>query len=177
MDDLPLGNLMRAVFGFEQSRTAADLATVMGRLHGWLREPGDSELRRAFEAWLLQLAPRVQPGDATEPPPTATLEEKGEENMSLADRVAEWPKAWLEQGRREGMEQGLEQGLEQERALLRHQAGLRFGSAVARRIAPSLARIGDVERLTVAAELIVSAPTGDELIERLAALAGPAASA
>ena len=105
------------------------------------------------------------------------LEEKGEENMSLADRVAEWPKAWLEQGRREGLEQGLEQGLQQERALLRHLAGLRFGSAVARRIAPSLARIGDAERFTGAAELIVSAPTGDELIERLAALAGPAASA
>ena len=93
--------------------------------------------------------------------------------MSLADRVAQWPKEWLEQGRREG----LEQVLEQERALLGHQAGLRFGSAVARRIAPSLARIGDVERFTVAAELIVSAPTGDELIERLTALAGPAASA
>ena len=119
MDDLPLGNLMRAVLGFEQSRTAADLATVMGRLHGWLREPGDSELRRAFKDWRLQLAPRVQPGDAAEPPPTATLDEKEEEegSMGLADRVAEWPKAWLEQGRREG--------LEQERALLRHLAGLR----------------------------------------------------
>ena len=96
---------------------------------------------------------------------------------SLLDRVTHWPEDWLEQGRREGLERGRRDGLERERALLRHQAGLRFGSAVARGIAPSLARIGDVERFTVAAELIVSAPTGDELIERLTALAGPAASA
>ena len=167
VDDLPLGNLMRAVVGFEQSRSPADLATVVDRLRGWLQEPGDSELGHAFTDWLLQLAARMQPGDAAELPPTATFEET---RMSLLDRVAQWPEEWLEQGRREGVEQGLEQ----ERALLRHQAGLRFGSGVAQRIEPSLARIGDVERFTVAAELIVSAPTGAELIERLAALAGPA---
>ena len=101
--------------------------------------------------------------------------------MTLLERVAQWPEQWLEQGRREGAEQGRREGAEQgrregaerERALLCHQAGLRFGSEVAERVEPLLAHIGDAERFTVAAELIVSAPTSAELIERLAALRRP----
>ena len=48
VDDLPFGNLMRAVVGFEQSRTPADMVEVARALRGWLRSPGDIELGRAF---------------------------------------------------------------------------------------------------------------------------------
>ena len=41
VDDLPLGNLMRAVIGFEQSRTPADITRVARALRGWLRSPRD----------------------------------------------------------------------------------------------------------------------------------------
>ena len=170
VDDLPLRNLMRAVVGFEQSRSPADLATVVDRLRDWLREPADTELGRAFADWLLRLAARMQPDDAAGLPRTGTLEET---RMTLLERVAQWPEQWLEQGRREGAEQGRREGAERERALLCHQAGLRFGSEVAERVEPLLAHIGDAERFTVAAELIVSAPTSAELIERLAALRRP----
>ena len=179
VDDLPLRNLMRAVLGFEQSRTPTDLAIVVERLRGWLEEPADTELSRAFANCLWQMAARMQPGDTAELPPTGTLEET---SMTFLERLAQWPEQWLEQGRREGAEQGRREGAEQgrregaeqERALLRHQAGLRFGPEVAERVEPLLARIGDAERFTVAAELIVSAPTSAELIERLAALRRPA---
>ncbi len=169
---------MRAVVGFEQSRSPADLATVVDRLRDWLREPADTELGRAFADWLLRLAARMQPDDAAGLPRTGTPEET---RMTLLERVAQWPEQWLEegrregveQGRREGVEQGRREGVEQERALLRHQAGLRFGSEVAERVEPLLARIDDAERFTVAGEWIVSASTSDELIERLAALRRP----
>lgn len=55
VDDLPLGNLMRAVIGFEQSRTPADIVQVVGTLRGWLRSARDSELERAFVAWVRQV--------------------------------------------------------------------------------------------------------------------------
>ena len=87
VDDLPLRNLMRAVVGFEQSRTPADLA----------REPGDSEFGRAFASWVLRMANRMGGGDVT--PLAATLEEA---RMSLVDRVAQWPEQWRQERRRRG---------------------------------------------------------------------------
>ncbi len=62
--------------------------------------------------------------------------------MTLVERVAEWPKQWLREGREqgvaegreqgrvqgvaEGREQGLTQGVDQQRALLCRQAAARF---------------------------------------------------
>ena len=106
-----------------------------GRREGLERGRRDGLERE--RALLRQLVMGPQPGDDAELPPTATAQET---RMSLLDRVAQWPEEWLEQGRREGVEQGRREGLEQERALLRHLAAVRFGSGVAQRIAPSLAR-------------------------------------
>ena len=47
--------------------------------------------------------------------------------MTLEERLAEWPKQRLRQGR----EQGVEQGLAHERALLRRQVASRFGAETA----------------------------------------------
>ena len=64
VDDLPLGNLMRAVVGFEQSRTPADLARVAEALRGWLRSEEDSDLGRAFAAWVQEMVVRIGPEQA-----------------------------------------------------------------------------------------------------------------
>ncbi len=46
----------------------------------------------------------------------------------LEERVARWPKQWLEEGRQKGLEQGLEQGLRKGKVeLLKDQASYRFG--------------------------------------------------
>ena len=159
VDDLPLRNLMRAVVGFEQSRTPADLARAVDALQRLLREPGDSELGHAFASWVLRMANRMGGGDAT--PLAATLEEA---RMSLVERVAQWPEQWRQEGRREG----LAQGFARQRTLLGRLAALRFGAEVADRVAALLTGIADQDSLDVAAELISSAETGAELTSRLA---------
>ncbi len=62
LDDLPLGNLMRAVAGLEQSRTPQQLAQWAVALRDWLDSPSDTELGAAFVAWIQDMANRVEPG-------------------------------------------------------------------------------------------------------------------
>ena len=161
VDDLPLGNLVRAVAGFEQSRTPAEFADVAASLRGWLAGLPDTELGRAFASWLQQLVARVDP-QAAVPPAEGTLEEA---NMGLLERMAEWP----EQLRREGVAKGRREGVEQQRGLLARQAALRFGPETGARVDELLAGVERPERLAAAAEWIVGAHTAAELTARLAA--------
>ena len=95
--------------------------------------------------------------------------------MTLAERVAEWPKQWLregiEQGVKQGVEQGVKQGLAHERALLRRQAALRFGAEAGARVSEAVERIADPEGLAAAGDWIVRAESGDELVARVTQLA------
>ena len=164
LDDLPAGNLMRAVVGLEQSRTPADMARVTMGLRDLLREPADRDLGRAFVLWIQDMATRADrsvPRDLG-----ATLEEA---SMSLADRVARWPEQYRQEGRREG----IVEGLRRERALLRGLANLRFGESVADRVDATLANIDDWELLAHAGEIIVRAETSRELTLRMAKEMGP----
>ena len=106
--------------------------------------------------------------------------------MTLADRVAEWPKPYIQQGREEGMRLGREEGIRlareegirlgreesiaQQRLMLRRQTALRFGPAAADRLARALATETNPERLSTVAEAIVRCTTSDELL-RVAATA------
>ena len=76
--------------------------------------------------------------------------------MTLAERVVEWPKPYIRQGR--------EEGIAHERQLLRRQAAARFGAATADRLADVLADESDPERLAEYGEAIVRCATGDELL-------------
>ena len=153
VDDLPLGNLMRAVVGFEQSRTPADVARVAEALRDWL-SPRDSDLGRAFAAWMRQMVARISPGQ-DEADLGETLEEA---TMTLVERMAQWPEQW----RREGAAG--------QRALLGRVAATRFGEAVGERVESLLGDNGDWERLSAAAELIGTAQGETELIDGLAAI-------
>ena len=90
--------------------------------------------------------------------------------MTLEERVAEWPKQWLREGREQGMREGIYQGLEYERALLRRQAASRFGADTAERLSGVLARVSDPERLAEVGEWLVRCDTGGEFLARV----GPA---
>ena len=157
VDDLPPGNLMRAVTGLEQSGTPEELLRVAAALVVQLRSPRHADLRGAFQAWLTQLAKRMGPGQA-DLILGGTLEEA---TMTLAERVAQWPEQW----RREGVAEGRREGIAQERALLRRQAAVRFGDAVAGRVEDLLRATEDWDELAEAAELIVRAETGAGLID------------
>ena len=210
---LPAGNLMTAVVGLERSRSPADLKRVVEALVEWLRGPRDDELKHAFADWVWRLARRFKPGDA-EPPPVRTLEGV---KMTLEERVAEWPKQWLREGREQGMREGIEriaeqlkpagaklppvetpeevqvtleervaewprqwlregieQGLEHERALLRRQAASRFGTETAERLSGVLTGIADPEGLAEVGDWLVRCDTGSEFLARIAPAAdGP----
>ncbi len=99
------------------------------------------------------------------------------EEMSLEERVALWPKLWLEkdleQGPekdfRDGLRKGLREGVEHERALLRRQVAVRFGADVAERASEVLERIVAPESFVEIGELIVRCETGSEFLARMGA--------
>jgi len=115
-------------------------------------------LRRAFVDWIRQIAGRLAPAGASVAP-IRTLEEA---NMSLVERVAEWPKQWL----REGRAQGLTQGVDQQRALLCRQAAVRFDADTAARLAHLLAPVADPERLAEVGVWLVRCDTATEFLAR-----------
>ena len=81
--------------------------------------------------------------------------------MILEERVAEWPKPYIEQGIRLGRERGIEH----EHQLLRRQAAARFDSATAHRLA---AAIGvEAQRLMEVDEAIARCETGGELLRAI----------
>ena len=100
--------------------------------------------------------------------------------MTLVERVAQWPEQWRQegvaqgrregvvQGRREGVAQGRREGVVEERALLRRLAAVRFGEAIARRVADLLENTDDWDQLAAVAELIVRARRGPQLLEDIA---------
>ena len=101
--------------------------------------------------------------------------------MSLADRVAQWPDQWRQEGRREGILEGRQEGIlkgrqegiRRERALLRRLAELRFGASVAERVEVMIANVDDWDQLAQAGEFIIGAQTSTELMHRMAVEVGP----
>ena len=83
--------------------------------------------------------------------------------MTLEERVAQWPKRWIQEG--------LEQGLEHERALLLRQATSRFGAPTAGHLSGTLAGIADPGRLADIGDWLVRCDTGDEFLARVSPLA------
>ena len=83
--------------------------------------------------------------------------------MSLVDRVAEWPKPYIEQGIR----LGLEEAMAHERQLLRRQAATLFDSPTADRLAAALAAESNPDRLMAVGEAIARCATGVELLREI----------
>ena len=121
-DDPQLRELTRAVLLLEQSRSAADLTRVAESLSRVLSAPGGgdragrAELRQAFADWLAALLRRLE-GDAAPAPAPAHVGLNLEEvKMTLEERVAEWPKPYIRQGREEGIGLGRAEGISLGRA-------------------------------------------------------------
>ena len=181
-DDLPYRNLLRAVARLEQSRSPEAVVRVVRALQRWLPNRGAEELQRAFVDWLRQIAVRLAPAGASVPP-VRTLEEA---SMTLVERVAEWPKQWLREGRAQGVAegreqgraqgvaegreqgrtQGLTQGVDQQRALLCRQAAARFDADTAACLADLLAPIADPERLAEVGDWLVRCDTAAAFFAR-----------
>ena len=150
VDDLPLRNLMRGVVLLEQSRTLEELADETVAVQEWLSSPSDTELGRAFAAWIQEIAAGMM-GAAVEL--GETLEEA---SMSLVDRAAQWPEMY----RREG-------GTEALRRVICRMAERRFGVGTTSRLANLLASIDDADRLEEVTLWVMDCRTVDELIGRV----------
>ena len=161
-DDPSRRNLVSALVGIENSRSASDLSKLLAALSGWLRGPEDDELRRAFVEWVRQVVlPGRFPGAAL--PVVQALEGGG---AMLAESVKEWTEQWFREGREEGLEQGLERGRAEERALLCRLTARKFGAETAERLSRLLDRFSDPERLAEVGDWIIECGTGPELLDR-----------
>ena len=92
---------MAAVIALEQSQSPADLVRVVDMLREQLGGPRDRELKRAFAEWVRRLVQRLVLLEDDEPPPARTTLD--DVRMTLEERVAQWPRRWIQ----EGLEQGL----------------------------------------------------------------------
>ena len=168
-EELKLHELTLAVAQLEQSRSVADLARVARRLTERLSGTGEGELRRTFADWLRTLERRLGAGDQTRrPPDDLSLEDM---TVSLEERVAEWPKPYIQQGREEGRREGISlgrrEGIEQQRQMLRRLASARFSAATGDRLAAAIGAEADPQRLMDVAEAIVRCTTGSELLREI----------
>ena len=156
-EDFKLRELTWAVAQLERSRTADDLAKVVRRLAALLAGARNADLRRTFRDWLWAMRQPMVGGDPTQrPPENLNLEDT---TMSLVDRIAEWPKTYIEQGRKQGMAH--------ERLLLRRLAAARFDSATADRLAAAISAEADPQRLMAVGEAIERCATGVELLREI----------
>jgi len=142
--------------------------------------PGGLELYRPRLAYLL-----IDEGRYTEEQlaPLHNVQDLGEVQTMLAERVIEWTQQWkeeglregrregrqqgLQEGRRQGLQQGLQQGLAAERTLLGRQARRRFGEACADALAPLLERCEEPEALAEVGEWIVTCDSPEALLDRV----------
>ena len=92
--------------------------------------------------------------------------------MTLADREAQSPEQWRQEGvaqvSSDGVAQGDQEFAAQGRVLLRRVAAARFGDAAARRVEDLLGATEDLDQLAAAVELIARAESGPDLIDRIA---------
>ena len=168
-EELKLHELTLAVAQLEQSRSVADLARVARRLTERLSGTGEGELRRTFVDWLRTLERRLGASDQTRrSPDDLSLEDM---TVSLEERVAEWPKPYIQQGREEGRREGISlgrrEGIEQQRQMLRRLASARFGAATGDRLVAAIGTEADPQRLMDVAEAIVRCTTGSELLREI----------
>ena len=164
-EDFKLQGLTWEVAQLEQSRAAEGLPRAARRLAALLGGAGQGELRRTFAHWLWTLSRGLDDGDpARQPPEDLDLEDMA---VSLEDRVREWRKPYIQQGREEGISLGREQAMEHERQLLRRQAAMRFDSATADRLAAAIGGEADPQRLMAVGEAIVRCKTGSELLRKV----------
>ena len=128
-DDLPRGNLVTALIGFENSRSPEALGRIASALPEWLRGPGEPELKRAFLQWALRV---VMPAGFRSENLSLILPQLEEDPTMLAERAKEWYE--------EALERGIERGRAEERALLCRQAARKFDAGTAERLSGLLDR-------------------------------------
>ncbi|GIW94958.1 MAG: hypothetical protein KatS3mg110_2999 [Pirellulaceae bacterium] len=111
--ELPLDNTVSYVIRLEQAGQPQAMAGILEELRGWLSDPVDEPLRRAFYEWLVYVS---LPRGTRRKGRWGRIRNFDEGLAMLAERLKQWRQESFEEGRREGLQKGLKQGLEQGRA-------------------------------------------------------------
>jgi predicted transposase/invertase (TIGR01784 family) len=118
-----LRNLVAALFRLERSRTHAQIDAVLSALIGWLRDPEQSSLRRAFTVWVGKVVAARVPGAEVK-----NVNELEEMRVIVAERFREWGEQFKREGLLQGQQEGRAQGHQEgEARLLLRQLQHRFG--------------------------------------------------
>jgi Putative transposase, YhgA-like len=114
-----------ALFLLERQRSPAQLDQGVRLLVDQLRGPEDAELRRAFLVWLQRV---LLPDRGLTEDDIPALPDLEEFKAMLEQRVRQWNRQLIAQGRKEGLKEGLKEGRQRALAelLLRH-LNLKFG--------------------------------------------------
>ena len=167
-------NPAAALLRLQRCRRRAELPGLAAALFGALRRSSRSELAERLSDALMRMLVARFGGDETGERHTEELRRAlryMEEPRMLAERVTQWRREALDEGRRQGMSAGMSEGRRQgvsegERALLRRLAAGRFGVAAGDALATLLANEEDVERLAEVGDLVVGCKSAEELLRR-----------
>ena len=133
-----LHNLVAAVFRLEHASSPSAVSELTNLLADWLSDRPD--LRRMFALWIRATLMRKQEYGIVMP----QVDDLQEIRVMLADKVEEWAKAYIAEGKQEGRQEGLQQG---EVLALQRLLAKRFGVIPADTIALiANAPVVDIER-------------------------------
>jgi predicted transposase/invertase (TIGR01784 family) len=137
-----LHNLVAAVFRLEHASSPSAVSELTNLLADWLSDRPD--LRRMFALWIRATLMRKQEYGIVMP----QVDDLQEIRVMLADKVEEWAKAYIAEGKQEGRQEGRQEGLQQGEVLaLQRLLAKRFGVIPADTIALiANAPVVDVER-------------------------------
>ena len=137
-----LHNLVAAVFRLEHASSPSAVSELTQLLTDWLSDRPD--LRRMFTLWIRATLMRKQEYGIVMP----QVDDLQEIRVMLADKVEEWAKAYIAEGKQEGRQEGRQEGLQQGEVLaLQRLLAKRFGVIPADTIALiANAPVVDIER-------------------------------
>ena len=160
-DDARADNAMSVLIALESAPAPGDLLPPLLLV----RELREQRLAETMVAWTLRRL-GVDDETAEEMRAMASLDHF---RSQLEERARGWTEQLLAQGREEGIEQGRAEGLAAQRASLRRQAAMRFGT-VAGRLEPFLDRVDSATKLAEISEWLM-VDTIDELAAKVEAAA------
>ena len=184
--DWPLDNRLIATFRLQTATTPAGLLRRLEREYAIFAGPGNAGTRRVLHAWTGALLADMAGGEAPLPAFEEMERLEGANMTTISQaRLGKWFEdfqaknvaAGVEQGLRQGVVQGVAQGRTlangESAARLCRQAEVKFGDAVAKRLAELLGdkpAAVDLDRVGV---WLMECTSGDELLARVEAHTDP----
>ena len=171
--DWPRDNRVLATFRLQLAPTPAALLRQLEREYANFPGPCDVDTRRVLHAWAGALLADMAGGEAPLPAFAETDELEGADMTTISQaRLGKWFEDFLAKG----VEQGVAQGIKDSAARLLRQAEIKFGEAVAKRLANLLGEAPTAPQLDRVGDWLIECESGAELLSQAEALRTPSNS-